>query len=477
MWTQVALVASLMGAISAQALCPGHEVIVPSDGSAHFTSPNYPSDYPHNTNCNYDITGPAGKVLEFNTVTFKTESNYDSLTFTEVVNGLTKTLGKFSGTGGPRDLRSQGNHVTATFRTDSSISYSGFNISVKVAICSTGSNLCPNSQTVCINSTAYCDGKEDCPDGVDEDPNKCHVANCGIPAIKPITYGPATTARSVNVAARPDRSSRIVGGIAVIPHSRPWQCAMLNAASGSQLCGCSIINNEWILTAAHCCKAYAPSPNSYKVMVGAHSLSGNADQPYARKLTLSKIFVHPSWESPLRYSHDACLMKLAQPLEYNDHVSPICLANGTDEAAGKGCIVSGWGNTAPWRNLQFEDFDKFAEYVEHPEMMVPEKSESRAQERVDILRQAPANIVAQPTCVRAYGASMVGDDMICASAPGQSSCQGDSGGPLTCEDSAGVFHVTGIVSWARGCAQNGYPTVYGRVSYMRPWLMETMFNN
>lgn len=43
--------------------------------------------------------------------------------------------------------------------------------------------------------------------------------------------------------------------------------------------------------------------------------------------------------------------------------------------------------------------------------------------------------------------------------------QGDSGGPLTVNN-----ELTGLVSWANGCARPGYPTVYTRVSKFLDWI-------
>ena len=62
------------------------------------------------------------------------------------------------------------------------------------------------------------------------------VRECGRPAIPP----------SVNV--------RVVGGVEAIPHSWPWQVSLQK--NGSHFCGGSIINEQWVLSAAHCAGAY-----------------------------------------------------------------------------------------------------------------------------------------------------------------------------------------------------------------------------
>ena len=54
-------------------------------------------------------------------------------------------------------------------------------------------------------------------------------------------------------------NARIVNGVNANPNSWPWIVRLLfqnaeDAESGAVgLCGGTIINNEWILTAAHCC--------------------------------------------------------------------------------------------------------------------------------------------------------------------------------------------------------------------------------
>ena len=67
--------------------------------------------------------------------------------------------------------------------------------------------------------------------------------------------------------------------------------------------------------------------------------------------------------------------------------------------------------------------------------------------------------------------------MLCAAGNSEKgitdTCQGDSGGPLVCEES-GHYIVRGVTSWGDGCALEGYPGVYARVSSALGWIRDIM---
>lgn len=49
-------------------------------------------------------------------------------------------------------------------------------------------------------------------------------------------------------------SGFLPGGYTCLPHSQPWQAALL--VKGRLLCGGVLIHPRWVLTAAHCLKKY-----------------------------------------------------------------------------------------------------------------------------------------------------------------------------------------------------------------------------
>ena len=116
-----------------------------------------------------------------------------------------------------------------------------------------------------------------------------------------------------------------------------------------------------------------------------------------------------------------------------------------------------------------------------------------------ILQKVEVPYVPQDVCAQDYGdANAITDRMICAGEKGKDSCQGDSGGPmihlkseservkktrnfilfqkyLNKQINAFLFFfqdLVGIVSWGIGCAEEGYPGVYTRVSSVAEWINE-----
>lgn len=223
-------------------------------------------------------------------------------------------------------------------------------------------------------------------------------------------------------------TDRIVGGQdAAAPI--PWQVSVRQCQSGGcHFCGGTILDATTVMSAAHCF-SNGQSMSGYYVMAGAVNRNDNSGQTIE--------IANGVWNAQMPYqgnNNDFIILKLSQPLQFNDNVQPACLpsADYAPELTGKTCVVSGWGTL-----------------------------QSGANSLPTMLQWVDVPLVTNAQCSNSYGG--ITTSMICAGLPegGKDSCQGDSGGPLVCEEN-GQAVLTGVVSFGIGCALPDYPGVYAR---------------
>ena len=61
---------------------------------------------------------------------------------------------------------------------------------------------------------------------------------------------------------------RVIGGAVAEPHTWPWSVALLKF--GTYFCGGSLIDNQWVLTAAHCLFNREHQAEFMEVVLGEH---------------------------------------------------------------------------------------------------------------------------------------------------------------------------------------------------------------
>ena len=230
----------------------------------------------------------------------------------------------------------------------------------------------------------------------------------------------------------------VVGGSEVDPpNSYPWVASLQYYSQ--HYCGGTLIDPEWVLTAAHCWvdsygNPYSISPND-TVVLGEHSLSVISGREQV--ITLDDVYIHPLWNY-LTFEYDFALLHLSTPAVIDDYVQPI---NILDTAApiDQAAIVAGWG----------------AQYYTGPAS--------------DLLLEGQLQILADSACSN-YGSFYRPGSMLCAGLPDYSvdACQGDSGGPLFHHDGSDWVQ-TGVVSWGNECAKEGFPGVYARAALVPDW--------
>jgi len=222
------------------------------------------------------------------------------------------------------------------------------------------------------------------------------------------------------------------------------------------MCGGSILSNNWVMTAAHCCEGFSAS--SIYVIAGDHN---NQVSDGEARYDAKQVIMHPKYgeSDGFTYNYDFCLLEVEEiPLdgdtkdivclpEQGEHVDP---TYDDQRLKGSLCFVGGWGTTSSGGGL------------------------------AAILQSVKVDIFSHDYCKSqsSYGSSFDEVSEFCAGKieGGIDSCQGDSGGPLICIDENKQPFLYGVVSWGRGCAWDGYPGIYAKVSAVVDWIVDTAGN-
>uniref|UniRef100_A0A182JLK0 Uncharacterized protein n=1 Tax=Anopheles atroparvus TaxID=41427 RepID=A0A182JLK0_ANOAO len=192
-------------------------------------------------------------------------------------------------------------------------------------------------------------------------------------------------------------------------------------------CGGTIINNCYILSAAHC---DVDRERSKFVVLGSIFLNnGGVTHEVIR------VINHPNYNDDT-FENDINLLRVSPYITYNAAVQPMPIAAHVAESGD--AVVSGWG-------------------------------ENETGELPNHLQFLNTQIISDEDCYAIWSGDtlLVSNTNICTLSPvGQNACRGDSGGPLVHD---GGLH--GVVSWGPNDCPNGMPTVYTRVSSYVSWIL------
>ncbi|XP_045136520.1 trypsin-1-like [Portunus trituberculatus] len=370
------------------------------------TSPNYPDNYPNREECAVRIVAENREcTLEIDCHDFHVQDSEDCRKDYLMIKENKWTKEKFCGDEG-FIYESSKRAVTLKFKSNRRVTDEGFSCLARSVCPTTTTTTTETTPTTTTTTTIIRSSTGSC---------QCGVANL----------------------------ARIVGGEEVDPaHKYPWHVGIKYVWNSNYWCGGSIINNLYILTAAHCVDDII-SVQGLVVAVADHDMTSTDD--VTQLVPVQETIVHPDYNLNTLDS-DIALLKLSEPLDLTqvEHIRPVCLpADDSNTYAGEDATATGWGTL-----------------------------QSGGSQPAIILQEVTVPIL-DPSCP-GHKPSHITENMLCAGLEegGKDTCQGDSGGPLTVQNDSSKYEQIGITSWGFGCADPGSPGVYTRVSNFLEWIEE-----
>ena len=272
-----------------------------------------------------------------------------------------------------------------------------------------------------------------------------HVLISGAFLILPMT----TVADADITTSEQDISAAIIGGEPTTLNQLPFFARLIlhktGASAFSNICGGSIVNDRYILTAAHCVESDVFtdgwSTDDLRVLVKNPTM----DDVYVSEFKdVRRITIHPDYDANALWINDLALLELSRPI--TDNVQSITLPQ------------------------DFGDYSDAAVY----QIFGLGQTSTTDTSGANYLRWAEIEPLTDAEC-----ASLVtgfnSEESLCANGFEDRAytgiCSGDSGGPLTYVDGNGMYQQIGIVSYGSSiCESADIPSVFTEILNYASWI-------
>ncbi|MEH6451837.1 MAG: serine protease [Psychromonas sp.] len=269
------------------------------------------------------------------------------------------------------------------------------------------------------------------------------------------TYANESVNRVSFVSAEPERNEitpRIIGGTVADINDFKFYARLVATdfeSFYSHLCGATLLNEHYVLTAAHCVDVSMTGfeKESLSIVVNNPSFSGVRITELKQ---VESIQIHPDY-NPNNYDNDIAIVRLVSKI--TDDVEYITVPTDDDKLYYEqlaSMSVTGLG--------YIDKMESFPTTLLTTEVTL--LSDSECDSLVYFY----------------FGQEFVASNALCVIPIAENgSCSGDSGGPLTYVGDDGKNKQAGLVSYgAEECVKEGVPTVYTELHGYSNWIENTM---
>ncbi|XP_070559274.1 mannan-binding lectin serine protease 1-like [Ptychodera flava] len=241
---------------------------------------------------------------------------------------------------------------------------------------------------------------------------------------------------------------RIVDGKTSVKGTAPWMARLWNVYDRRHFCGGSVLNDYWIVTAAHCFRNLAGPPEQL-VEIRLGDYDDLQPDPEERIHPIAEVIPYPDFDGS-NFDGDIALVRLVTKIQFTDYICPICLPSKLVAQAmlkrNQVGRVLGWG--------QISEGGRYPRYLNEVNVPVRRKPEC-------VESAQPYEMTSNMFCA-GYRGALTGD-----------ACKGDSGGPFVQQRNS-TWYLVGIVSWGEGCARENEFGFYTKVYKYYAWIDDVL---